>query len=148
MALSFRLWGDPELRVLPASAEPADGLRRLRRDGRPPDRLDDRRARAPLAGGPQRQVFRAACSRGPGGRHGASARRGLGPAAGGRLFLPRRVAAGVGRQGRVAAPRPAAQQQRLAFRVDEVGRLLYIVYLPDKEKAEETLELDVGRAGS
>ena len=39
-----------------------------------------------------------------------------------------------------------AQRQRLAFRVDPVGRLLYLVYLPEKEIAGETLELRVESA--
>jgi hypothetical protein len=140
VALSFRLWGDPELRVFPQPlAKPTrrpvsitwDAPDRLKIK-LPETRLAEQRAAAYVA-----RLF-------PGSETGAMVRRAgsgearlLTPVHFFRLPLPKNFLAA----GYAALRRREDGSFRAVFRVDPAGRFLYVLYFPNKESPKKTFTL-------
>ncbi len=104
--------------------------------------VGDRRARSPPSRGPQREVFRSHVSRQSVVGHGKAGRerraRRVTPVYFFRTPLPDALAAGGASLG-LDGP-----SNRLALRIDPLGKSLYLVFLPEVERAGETIALRWG----
>jgi hypothetical protein len=144
-AMSFRLWGDPELQVLPAEAGrrailPSVTGRFVRPDvlsvSVPSRRLDEARTERYAA-----RFFPAAQAAGIVRKLKDKPQRHLMPT----YYF--RVPAGEGfaSQGYVRLQRVGQAESRAVFLTDPLGRFVHVVYFPEKDKARARFELQFGR---
>lgn len=143
-ALSFRLWGDPELRVTRLKGKPPS-LPAVSAAFQAPDKV--------VVSTPAKRLGKSSTSRYftrmfPGTETAGIVKRlkhkpirRITSVYFFRLPLPKDFVA----QGFTQLSRPGDTSQRAAFLVDEYRRFLYLVYFPDKERPGESFELVFGR---
>ncbi len=146
VAISFRLWGDPELPVFPEvsrhpHAKPVSA--RWTAPGELTIQVPSRHQPEARSAAYYARMFPGSQAAGlVKKRAGQTVRRVL-PAYYFRLPLPEGLSA---KASRLQISDGALSQA--AFRLDPLGRFVYVVYLPDVEKANETIVLHWSKAGS
>jgi hypothetical protein len=141
VALSFRLWGDPELQVLPAAARTAPESPPLALRPSGPDELviEVPRHRLPEARNDKyyARMFPGSQPAGMVKQPKREAARQVTPVYFFRVPLPEDFVAADG----AMLAGPGGQTNQAACRVDAIGRSLYVLFFPELEKAGETIVL-------